>query len=257
MLSGPGALPVFSLFIAFLISVLVDLLVLMGSGWEAGGISAGCAGGGLLRSSNCSSCLVRVLPFVTVTGMSFFLLLPDSFLVVSYSSFMFFSVLLHSLPVLQDFLQNSAFSLLILLFSGLFTSLLAMMYRFCPSAFPALVRLLFRSSFLAFRICTFFSVSAAILPFFFCCFVFLLTVSSHVSIQAFLVLCNLFSGDWSSSSKSCSAWNQSVWKTHTELSTPLWLGPEVAWRCICYPFFLHPWELNLLSLSCSFPISRW
>ena len=136
-----------------------------------------------------------------MTGLSFFLLLPDSFLVVSYSSFMFFFAAAFS-ACLARFSTKFHLSLLMLLF----TSLLAVVYRFCASAFSALVQLLFRSSFLAFRICSFFSVSTVIRSL--CCIVFLPTVCLHVSIQAFLVLCHLFSRDWSSSSsKSCSAWN--------------------------------------------------
>ena len=132
--------------------------------------------------------------------MPFFLHLLDGFLVVSYSSFMFFRTSAFS-ACLARFSTKFRLSLLMLLF----TSLLAMVYHFYASAFPALVRLLFRSSFLAFRVCTFFSASAVIHSS--CCLVFLPTVSLHVSIQAFFVLCHLFSRDWSSSSKSRSAWN--------------------------------------------------
>ena len=152
MLSGPGALLVFTFFIAFLISVLEGLLVLMGSWWEVGRMSTSSVGGGLLRSSSkCSahlfnwfSCLVRALPFLSVTGMSFFLLLPDNFLVFSYRSFMFFCATEIS-ACLARFSTKFRLSILMLLF----TSLLAMVYCFCASAFPALVRLLFRFSFLA------------------------------------------------------------------------------------------------------------
>ena len=102
MLSGPGALPVFSLSVAFLISVLLGLLVLMGSVWEleAGGLSTGSVGGGLLRSSlKCSAHLFNWSSWLECHSFSFCLIaflwpriVPSCF-----------SAVLHSLPVLQVF----------------------------------------------------------------------------------------------------------------------------------------------------------
>ena len=66
---------VFSLFIVFLISVLIGLLVLMGSGRAAGEISAGSVGGGLLRSF--SKCFTHLFDWSSCLVMSSVILICD------------------------------------------------------------------------------------------------------------------------------------------------------------------------------------
>ncbi|VDO48670.1 unnamed protein product [Schistosoma margrebowiei] len=165
MLSGPAALPLLICLVAILISSVVGGLTSIGRSVCAASMSGGFIGAGLFRSFlnysthpfRCYRISVIGLPSLSLTGFSGLLYFPSSFLVVSYSCFIFPSLAAFSAVVASS---STYFFLSALMLS--FTCLFASMYSACAWTFSTRVRLFLIAVFLFFLSLILFSVSIKI-----------------------------------------------------------------------------------------------
>ena len=205
--SGPGALPVFRRLIAFLISSLSGLSQLTSKTSDANGMSGGLLGAGLSNSSSkwslhlpiWSSSLVRITPFLYFICLSACLNFPASFIVVSYSCFMFPRAAASSASFVRLSIKFTLF-----VFTLFFTAVFATVYCSWAAAIVDRVLLLFRTAFFYFLPCNLLIVSTEIKSL--CCVFFFPITSSHVLVRVFFIHSQCgFTSMVSSSRRSCNA----------------------------------------------------
>ena len=168
-------------------------------------MSGGLLGAGRFNSSSkwslhlpiWSSSLVRITSFLSFIGLSACLNFPASFLVVSYSCFMFPRAAASSASFAR---LSIKFTLSV--FTLFFTALFATVYCSWATPFVDRVLLLFRTAFLSFLTCYLLIVSTEIQSL--CCLFFFPSTSSHVLVHVFFrhSQCG-FTSMFSSSSSSC------------------------------------------------------